>query len=136
VWRHFKAYCHHQCCEDYESVNVTAKQLATEVKAIYADASIPTIEFDSVVKKIKRLITKGNELQKYPESKRTSSTYQDGVSSFSALFDICTCKCIDLGIREKEDCKCPVDHKVPVIEWEFWLDQKTDRRMVIGKITK
>lgn len=130
----FRAYCHLHQETDCIAVNEIAKLLATKVNEIYAAASIPTIAFDSIVKKVRRLIEKGNDLRKYPESKRTSATYKESLSSFSSLFDICSCKCFEAGIRERKDCTCPLDNKLPAIEWNFWLDQKTTRKMAIGKI--
>jgi len=108
--------------------------VATEVTEIYNTASIPTIVFDSITKKVKRLIAQRKYLRKYPESKRTYVTYEEALSSFSSLFDICPCKCVDAGVVERKDCKCPVECMIPVIEWNFWVDQKTTRTMVIGKI--
>ena len=102
--------------------------------ALYTTTSIPTIAFDSIVKKVKRLIQKGNDLRKYPESKRTSDSYQQSLSNYCTLFDICPCKCVGAGLVERKDCKCPVDCKVPLMEWNFWVDQNTTGKMVIGKI--
>ena len=130
----FRAYCYYQQLETHQTVNDVAKTVANEVTEVYNTASIPVIAFDSVVKKIKRLIERGNDLQKYPESKRTSATYQTALSSFNDLFDICTCKCVDAGILDRKDCKCHVECKIPIIEWNFWVDQKTVKKMVIGKI--
>ena len=93
-----------------------------------------TIAFGSIMKKVKRLIEKGNDLRKYPESKRTSATYQEALSSFSSVFDICSCKRVDVGVVERKDSKCPVECKIPITECNFWFDQKTTRKMVIGKI--
>lgn len=121
----FKAYCHYQQNNACNSVYDIAKNIAAEVTEIYANASIPTIAFH---------IEKGNDLRKYPESKRSSTSYQESLSCFSKLFDICSCKCVDGGIRERKDCTCPLECKIPRIEWDFWIDQKTTRKMVIGKI--
>ena len=71
----FTAYSFYQQKEEFKTVNDIAKTIGTEVIEIYNSASIPTIAFDSVVKKVKRLVEKGNDLRKYPESKRTSGTY-------------------------------------------------------------
>jgi hypothetical protein len=130
----FQAYCYYQQNSDKQDVNEIAKVIATEVSAIYATASIPVIAFDSIVKKVKRAIEKGKDLQKYPMSKRTSSNYQKTFSSYHDLFDICTCRCYDGGIRERHDCKCPLEFRIPALEWDFWIDQKTVRKMIIGKI--
>jgi hypothetical protein len=48
------------------------------------------------------------------------------------LFDICPCKCINKGILTRDQCRCPI--KVPAIEWEFWCDQKSERKMAIGSV--
>ena len=56
------------------------------------------------------------------------------MSNFYSLFDICPCKCVDAEVVERKYCKCPVDCKIPIIEWNFWIDQKTTRKMVIGKV--
>ena len=39
-------------------------------------------------------------------------------------------------MTERNVCKCPLEKKIPVIEWSFWIDQKTARQMVIGEIDK
>lgn len=129
-----RAYCHYQQSEECKSISDIPKAVAAEVNEIYARASIPTIEFDSIVKKVKRLVEKGYDLRKYPESKRSSKTYQESLSGFIKLFDICSCKCFDNGIRDRKDCTCPLASKIPPIEWDFWIDQKTSRKMIIGKL--
>ena len=42
----------------------------------------------------------------------------------------------DAGVKERTDCKCRLEKKIPAIEWSFWVDQKTVREMVIGGIDK
>ena len=130
----FRAYCFYRQKEEHLTSNDIVTTVASEVTEIYNTASIPTIAFDSIMKKVKRLIEKGNDLRKYPDSKRTSVTYQEALSNFSSLFDICSRKCVDAGVVDRKDCKCPVECKIPAIEWNFWVDQKTTRKMVIGKI--
>ena len=61
-------------------------------------------------------------------------TYQETLSSFNSLFDVCPCKCVDDGVVERKYCKCPAECKIPAVEWDFGVDQKTARKMVIGKI--
>lgn len=130
----FKAYMHHQRKKDNNTVKETCRLVAQQVMDIYIKASIPTIEFDSIVRRVQRLIDKGSELRKYPESKRTSDAYQGNVSRFYELFDVCSCKCYDEGIRNRNSCTCPRENKIPALEWPFWIDQKSDRKMVIGSI--
>ena len=59
-------------------------------------------------------------------------SFQAEENTFKKLFDICPCKCLNKGILERDKCRCTV--KVPQIEWQFWCDQKSDRKMVIGSI--
>ena len=56
----------------------------------------------------------------------------EAIDSFSKLFDVCSCKCFDSGITERNQCSCPLNSKIPPLEWEFWIDQKTSRIMTIG----
>lgn len=86
--------------------------------------------------RIKRLVIKVQELSKYSDAKKSSATYQEHLQSLENLFDICACKCFDNGARERSACKCPLACKIPALEWEFWVDQKTTRLMFIGKVDK
>lgn len=118
------------------SIHKLVTVLALEVLEIYDNASIPTIQFDSVVIKIKRLISGVHDLEKYSDAKRTSRTFQEKYGEFSCLFDVSCCKCFDKGAREKSSCKCPQKQKIPKNEWEFWVDQHTERKMIIGSVNK
>ena len=134
----FKAYCWNLKADDTESKILfkRAQMLAIEVKDIYTAASIPSIDLQCISVSIQRLISKARELEKYPKLKRTSPVFQDKYNSFKKLFDVCPCKCYDAGVTERNDCKCPLEKKIPAIEWSFWIDQKTVRQMVIGGIDK
>src|ERR1043165_995259 len=69
-------------------------------------------------------------------SKRSSQTFQEKLTAFNKLFDVCSCKCYDAGIHERSSCTCPLLMKIPPLEWDFWLDQKSDRRMFIDVVDK
>lgn len=61
-------------------------------------------------------------------------SYQEKVQVFqkdaqARLFDIAACKCKDF-----KNCKCDKERRVPQMELEFLLDQKTKRKMVIGSL--
>ena len=120
----------------YTSLIQRKTAVAHEIISIYMKASIPSIDVKSVSNRIQKLITKVKDLAKYPISKRTSVTYQESLKSLDNLFDICPCKCFDRGVEERSNCTCPLSCKVPAAEWEFWLDQKTVRRMYIGNLDK
>jgi hypothetical protein len=132
----FRAYDYYVKTGTANTVHERATLVAHEVKEMYDLASIGTIEVSSVVIRIKRLVSKVQDLGKYSDAKKSSSKYQENLHSLETLFDICACKCFDSGVRERSACKCPLASKIPAIEWEFWIDQKTTRNMVIGNIDK
>jgi len=132
----FRAYDYCVKTAKASTVHERATFVAEEVKEIYDKASIPTTEVSSIVIRIKRLITKVQELGKYPDAKRSSATFKENLQSLENVFDICACKCFDSGARDRSACKCPLVCKIPAIEWEFWIDQKTTRRMFIGQVDK
>lgn len=132
-----RAYSWRQRYSDQDSgVHERIRLLAEQVQQIYSKASIPTVELYSITLHIRRLIDNVTQLEKYPMSKRSSLSFQQKVNSFQKLFDVCTCKCFDAGIRERNSCKCPQLLKIPLMEWDFWIDQKTDRKMYVGVVDK
>ena len=118
------------------SVNERAKRVADKVKELYVKAGIPTVAISSIIVRIKRLVEKVHALRKYPSSKKDSDFFQTNLASFDTLFDVCSCKCVDNGVVERNQCSCALSSKVPPLEWNFWLDQKTSRKMYIGLIDR
>lgn len=49
--------------------------------------------------------------------------------SSAKLFDICSCKCENIT-----KCTCEKIRKVSKKEWDFLIDQRTARKMIIGSI--
>ena len=87
----FKAYCYNQTVDEISgSFHDRCKIIATAVKEIYVRASIPTIELNSIVVCVKRLVSKVHELEKYPDAKKSSVTFREKLSSFSNLFNVCS----------------------------------------------
>lgn len=113
-----------------------AKVIAEQVKEIYTRASIPSVDVNSIVVRIKRLIADMRNLDKYPQGKRSSAAFQEKVSSMNKLFDVCTCKCYSAGISDRTECKCNFAQKIPALEWDFWVDQYTDRKCFIGSVDR
>jgi hypothetical protein len=132
----FRAYDYCLKFGSTSSLHERSSVVAEEVKQVYSSASIPTIEFDSIVKRVKRLVDKVKELGKYAKSKKLCTTYQTSVANFHSIFDVCTCSCFEKGVRERSECVCPLQQKIPLLEWDFWIDQKTERRMFIGNVDK
>ena len=131
----FRCYLFHRdisCADELLSRRDMLKLTANDVISLWNKASIPTIEEKSVINKLDRLVNNGNTLQKYPLAKRKSRSFQSEESSFNELFDICSCKCISCGQLDRQQCKCKV--KIPTIEWDFFLDQNRERKMVIGHV--
>jgi len=108
--------------------------VADDVIGIWTKANIPCVSNSGILKALEKVISKGQELQKYPAEKRTSSTFQNNLSDFQKLFDICPCKCRKKEILSRNECKCVV--KVPDIEWDFWVDQTSDRKTFIGGVDR
>jgi len=133
----FRAYDY--CLKDEQctgGIHQIATKIAEDVIQVYADACIPTVQLSCVIVKVKRLVEKVHKLGKYSENKKTSQTFKGTLYSFKTLFDICSCKCYDSGVRDRSFCSCPLPQKIPAIEWKFWLDQKRERKMYMGSIDK
>lgn len=47
------------------------------------------------------------------------------------LFDICSCKCLNL-----KNCSCARNRKIPALEHDFIIDQRTKRRLMISSTDK
>lgn len=109
-----------------------AKFVANDIIDIWHKASLPTIDYANVLQSLLRTIEQGKKIQKYPPARRDSEIFSQKEESFNDLFNICTCRCVQKGIIDRSNCPCPV--KVPAIEWNFWLDQNTERKMIIGSL--
>ena len=59
--------------------------LADRVKCVYSKASIPTIEVNSTIIWIRRLMDKVHTLEKYSDAKRTSDTFTEEILLSSYL---------------------------------------------------
>ena len=129
-----------------------AKNLAEEVVEFWKNkGNLPTIELYSVQKKIVDIIDRGYKILKIPQERRTKfieemendENSEDQTDAASAvkkgrkkknmdvldqLFDICTCKHLT-----REVCDCPASKKVPEREYDFLMDQRSERKMFISK---
>ena len=73
-----------------------------------------------------------NKLLRYQKSRRNLATFLKLKANFGKLFGICSCKCVGKKIPNRNACTCKT--KVPAAEWQFWLDQTTERKMFIGPV--
>ena len=125
------------------------KRIAQELISLWVGkGNLPTLSEQSVILKIGKLCDRAKAVLKVPKPRRLK-LLQDLENSeektaeakaekkrktadfFHNLFDICPCKCL---IRST--CKCPEDKKVPVLEWDFLWDQRSDRDRFIAEVHK
>ena len=70
------------------------------------------------------------DLENAEDAAESKSNKKEKVYNFlNCLFDIYSCKCVT-----RESCKCPKDKKVHPREWDFLMDQRSDRDKVIGEV--
>lgn len=109
--------------------------IGMKVIKIYNSASIPTISVQQINAKIVEYYEKYRKLLKPYKSRKSVPSYLAKLNSFvdhsNSLFEFCACKCVDF-----DNCSCPKDKKIPVLERNFILDQRNERKMFIGNIDK
>jgi len=113
--------------------STVAKSTAEKVLKIWQKASLPVLSLQRVVTKICAKINECRDLEKLrkrhsPFQRAKEEAFKNAAQS--TLFDICTCKRPD----PQEECKCEKSRKVPVQEIKFLLDQRNNRKMVIGGV--
>ena len=108
------------------------KDVAPHLAQILIDhwnhASIPPQSLKNVKRKLLRFMEEASESSKRCMDAVKSKTFEDSLNS---LFDIAACQC-----REFATCQCTKEMKVPSREREFLTDQRTVRRMQIGRVDK
>ena len=104
------------------------KLVAADGIAIWEKASIAIIAHHNVISKMEKLVAQAKDMEKYPPTRRKASSFQTTKESFQTIFDICSCNCIRNRISYKNQCICK--KKVPRIEWDFWVDQSSERNMI------
>jgi len=104
---------------------------------IWNNASLPIMSKKSILKKIDRL------LDEYSDALKSKGKVSGKATKFSAklplLFDICGCSCfrqslntaIDISKIDLTNCSCK--NKIPAREWDFYIDQMSERKMIISK---
>jgi hypothetical protein len=111
------------------------KDVSDAVISLWSKASIPSIQSQSVVKRVESLICTGSELCRSKSSSKRKATFE---TSLNSLFDIAACRCaISYDESSKQVslvCNCPRDFKVPKDEILFLYDQRNSRQMFIGGV--
>jgi ferredoxin-thioredoxin reductase catalytic subunit len=133
----FKCYLWHQN-EHYNKISSFApktkllKKVGEEVLSVWNKASMPTIAYKSILESLRKVVDSGQSAQKFGGNKRSTEKFKKIQDEFEKVLDICPCKCVQKGIKERHNCHCVV--KIPLEEWDFWVDQTGARKMMIGPI--
>lgn len=116
-------------------LSCSCEEVANKLEAIWKRASIPMIDHYSILRKIRSYHDKYRALLKSHKARKDVESYRMQINIFrkkaNALFDISTCTC-----KSFESCCCKKERKVPMNEREFLLDQRTERKMVIGSLDR
>lgn len=117
------------------SLAKSCEEVATKLEDTWKRASIPTIDHYSVLRKIRLYHDKYRALLKSYKARKDVESYRKQIDIFrtkaNALFDISTCSC-----QSFESCSCRKDRKVHVNEQAFLIDQRTERKMMIGFVDR
>lgn len=108
-----------------------ASVIADKVIAVWTTASIPTVTKERITKLIVSYHDKYKALLKAYKERKGQEPYQKKLRIFEEqsqkLFDVCSCRC-----KVLDKCVCEKSRKVPTKEHEFLLDQRGERKLVIG----
>lgn len=113
----------------------SCEEVANKLEETWKRASIPVIDHYSILRKIRSYHDKYRTLLKSYKARKDVESYRKQIDTFrmkaKVLFDISTCTC-----KSFESCCCKKERKVPMKEREFLLDQRTERKMVIGSLDR
>ncbi|XP_061717533.1 uncharacterized protein LOC133525257 [Cydia pomonella] len=116
-----------------DRVKITAETVATEIEKIWTRASIPFIEHRTIVARIKAYHDKYRFILKPYQKRKSNDNYLQKLQQFKTdskkLFDIASCKCSCFI-----SCLCEKRRKIPIQERDFMIDQRNERKMMIGSI--
>lgn len=113
------------------SLAIVCSPLIIDLKVLWEKSSISIVSDQQILHKIKEYHKKYRDIKK-PIKKDGKLNMSPKVIRFrelgeKTLFDISLCKC-------KDFLQCSCNIKVPINERQFLIDQRTSRKMVIGKI--
>lgn len=115
------------------TVSEIGETIATKLEDLWIKASIPVVTRARIMQMIRTYHDKYRNLLKSSKGKAGRESYQRKVETFKRdskkLFDIAACKC-----KNTNTCTCSRDRKVPIEERPFLLDQRCERKMMIGSI--
>ena len=124
IARHFLFLKDHKSSSNKDVI----PQLSQALVDLWIRAGIPPQPLKNVKTKLMRLMDEGSKASKHGIIAERSKKFLD---SLNELFDIAACQCKDLLA-----CNCAKELKIPARERDFLVDQRTVRRMQIGKVDK
>lgn len=96
-------------------------------------SSIPCVTSKTISDLLKNEVDLLQSLNKSHKRDKGKESFEKKLADFNnrseGLFDVSACKCKDFQL-----CKCTPDKKVPILEREFLTDQRTVRKMAIGRV--
>lgn len=134
----FYLYVRHELKPDISSKEPKVSEILDivmeKVENVWVKASITTVSRTRMLQMGKAYHDKYRNILRSKGRKGTEH-YDLAVEKFlndsKRLFDVASCKC-----KLFSECKCKKDKKVPVLEQEFLVDQRTNRKMCISTLDK
>jgi len=116
------------------SLKETSGILIDAIKELWNKASIPIVCHERVIKMFRNYHEKYRNILKSVNKPFMTDVFKRKLLDFhehaeKTLFDISTCKCMDLT-----ECTCEKSRKVPARERDFLNDQRTVRKMYMSGI--
>ena len=116
------------------SAKLIAKKVSERIKSIWDKAFIPTVTDEHIYQKVIDYHTSYEKLMKSAHQKNAEG-FKIRCDNFHQqaqhIFDVAYCKC-------SPDSKygCIKSKKVPIKEVAFLIDQRNERKMIIGSVDK
>ena len=112
--------------------NDVKEQLLEDVISLWKKSSLPVLSKIRTEAKIKDLIQKWKLALKRAMKSKSELKEDEWMSQ---LFDICKCKCKYDEVKVHQGkvlCSCPFEDRVAGAEVEFLIDQRGNRKMMLG----
>ena len=112
----------------------TAAVITKRLEYLWKLASIPTVLTAPIIQMLKTHRDKMANIMKSINTKKKNKSILKQIEDFkksrkTTLFDISACKCSEF---RKRCCSC--ERQVPIMEQQFLLDQRSERKMAIGAV--
>ena len=111
-----------------------AAVITKRLEYLWKLASIPTVSTARITQMLKTHRGKMTNIMKSINARKKNKSLSKQIEDFkktskTTLFDISACKC-----SEFKKCSCPCERRVPIMEQQFLLDQRSQRKMAIGSV--